>query len=163
VDQESEPCGCPAAPIVSVADAGVSGGTPAAPGSTVATEAAPKTAVEEHPFPAAVSAGLAPPSSPPQAPAGVPHAQVSTTMSYGQGGSSDGTGDTSSTVASAKTATPPSTSNAPTAPAATTDASPTTAATSTVKAEAAPPPPAPPPSGVFHSIGRFFKKLFGGH
>jgi hypothetical protein len=31
------------------------------------------------------------------------------------------------------------------------------------RAQAPPPPPAPSTGNVFHSIGRFFKKLFGGH
>jgi hypothetical protein len=167
VDNEHEPCGCPAAPVVSVADAGVTGGVPAAPGSTVAAEA-PKTAAEQHPFPAAVSAGLVPPSAPPQAPAGEVHAQVSTTMSYGQGGSSDGTGggDAGSAAVTTKSAVPASATSATSAPgaSATTDTSTgPSASPATVKAEAPPPPPAPPASDVFHSIGRFFKKLFGGH
>jgi hypothetical protein len=167
VDNESEPCGCPQAPVISVADAGVSGGTPAAPGSTVATESAPKSAADQHPFPAAVSAGLAPASTPPQTPAGVVHAQVSTTMSYGQGGSSDGTGgDTGTTATAAKGATnapvenTAATSAVESAPAKSAD---TSASAPAVKAEVPPAPPAPPPSDVFHSIGRFFKKLFGGH
>ena len=86
VDHESSACGCPPEPVVSVADAGTTGGTPAAPGSAVAA----KSAEEQHPFPAAVSAGLAPAASVPQAPAGVVHAQVSTTLSYGAGAGSSG-------------------------------------------------------------------------
>src|SRR5580765_2851716 len=82
VDHEREPCGCPAEPVVSVADAGVSGASSTAAGPGTVVSDATKTAAEEHPFPAAVSAGLAPASPlPPQAPAGQVHAQVSTTMS----------------------------------------------------------------------------------
>jgi len=161
VDNESEPCGCPAVPVVSVADAGVQEATPATPGSTVAA----KAASEQHPFPAAQSAGLAPVSGPPQAPAGAVHAQVSTTMSYGNAGSNTGAGDTNGvaapskgTAAEPKTAEPsasanvlePGSSSAP------------EAAASAGRAEA-PPPPATPTPGVFHSIGRFFRKLFRGH
>lgn len=36
------------------------------------------------------------------------------------------------------------------------------AAAPSVRAEAPPPPPAPPPHDVFHAIGRFFRRLFGG-
>ncbi|QNI36562.1 nuclease [Edaphobacter albus] len=161
VDNEREPCGCPAAPVVSVADAGVTGATPAAPGSTVAA----KTAAEQHPFPAAVSAGLAPTSGPPQAPAGTVHAQISTTMSYGGEAGSANTGDGGSSGGSTTVPVASGTS----APASNVATTPTTtpedasASTATAKAQAPPPAPAPPPSDVFHSIGRFFKRLFGGH
>jgi hypothetical protein len=164
VDNEHEPCGCPPEPVVSVADAGVTGATPAAPGTIVATEPS-KAAAEQHPFPAAVSAGLAPATAPPQAPAGAVHAQISTTMSYGTGGASDGTGSdtaatgTSTTPAPAKsTATPAPSNAAVNAP----SAEPATA-TTTARAEAPPPPASPAPHDVFHSIGHFFKKLFGSH
>ncbi|MBS1820490.1 MAG: nuclease [Acidobacteria bacterium] len=158
VDNESEPCGCPPEPVVSVADAGVSGGTPAAPGAPVA---AAKTAAEQHPFPAAVSAGLAPGSAlPPQAPAGQVHAQVSTTMSYGVGSNTNGSvaaGDPGVSTADAK--------NVPAAPSpqgATAAASTPAALETAARAQAPPPPPAPSTGNVFHSIGRFFKRLFRG-
>src|SRR5215469_12810158 len=77
VDHESSPCGCPTEPVVSVADSGVTSSNPAAPGSAVSN-----SAEEQHPFPAAVSAGLAPSNPVPQAQPGVFHAQVTTTMSY---------------------------------------------------------------------------------
>jgi hypothetical protein len=161
VDHESEPCGCPAEPVVSVADAGVTGGTPAAPGSAVAAQAA----AEQHPFPAAVSAGLAPVGTLPQAPAGEVHAQVSTTMSYGEGsgaasagaGSDAGSAGALAKNAAAGTAAQPDTKDA--ASAKTDGSMPETAG----RAQAPPPPPAPSAGNVFHSIGRFFKKLFGGH
>jgi hypothetical protein len=165
VDNEHEPCGCPPEPVVSVADAGVTGATPAAPGSIVASEP-PKAAAEQHPFPAALSAGLAPASAPPQAPAGTVHAQVSTTMSYGTGGASDGTGSDTATTEAATAPAPgkstvtlaPSTARTVSAP----NQEPPTS-TATTRAQAPPPAPAPPPADVFHSIGRFFKKLFGSH
>jgi len=158
VDNESEPCGCPAEPIVSVADAGVTSGTPAVPGSAVAT----KTAAEQHPFPAAVSAGLAPASSLPQAPAGQVHAQVSTTMSYGEGNNATGAsgGDIGPAGASAKTvASGSSITGAKDASPAKIDAATQETAS---RAQAPPPPPAPSAGNVFHSIGHFFKRLFGG-
>ena len=54
VDHESSACGCPPEPTMSVADALVH---PAAPGDA---RDARRRAAEQHPFPAAVSAGLAP-------------------------------------------------------------------------------------------------------
>lgn len=161
VDNESEPCGCPAVPVVSVAEAGVQGATPATPGSTVAA----KAAAEQHPFPAAQSAGLAPVSGPPQAPAGAVHAQVSTTLSYGDAGSNTGAGDTNGVAAPSKvTAAEPKTGE-PSASANVSEpgsSSAPDAAASAERAEA-PPPPATPTPGVFHSIGRFFRRLFRGH
>ena len=150
VDNESSACGCPAEPVVSVADAGTTSATPAAPGSAVAA----KSAADQHPFPDAVSAGLAPLPSVPQAPAGVVHAQVSTTLSYGaagSGGTDSGTDNQAGTVGSVTSQTSRSTAspNASEIPAAGT-------------AQAPPPQPAPPPSDIIHSIGHFFKRLFGG-
>jgi hypothetical protein len=163
VDNEHEPCGCPPAPVVSVADAGVTGATPAAPGTIVSSQG-PKTAAEQHPFPAAVSAGLAAPSTPPQTPQGEVHAQVSSTMSYGTGGASDGTGsDTTAPGGSAASAPATSTTTPSASNTAPNEAKAEPATSTTARAEAPPPPPAPPPGDVFHSIGRFFKKLFGGH
>lgn len=126
VDNESSPCGCPAATPaagMSVADALL------APGSA----ASPQTAEAQHPFPAAVSQGLAAPPPTPQATPGTAHAQVATTLGF----SGDGNGTISGTPAAGT----PSTASTPT---------PT------------PPPPAPPPSGFGHRLGRFFKRLFGG-
>jgi hypothetical protein len=66
VDNESSPCGCPAEPSTEIA-----GGSEFGLGGT-----------KDHPFPVAVSQGLAPAPPVPQAPEGVVHAQVSTTLSY---------------------------------------------------------------------------------
>jgi hypothetical protein len=131
VDNESAPCGCPPVPVVSVAAAGVTSATPAAAGSTVAK------ASEQHPFPAAISDGLAPAASVPQAPAGVVHAQIATTLSY------DATGEKTP----ASTAPPESAASTPQSP-------------EGAKAQT-PPPAAPPPSDAGHWIGRFFRRLFG--
>jgi len=158
VDHESSPCGCPPAPVVSVADTGVtSNGTPAAPGSTVGG----KTAAEQHPFPAAASAGLTPTGEIPQSPPGVVHAQVATTLSYGAG-AEGGVGMVSGTPANAvgsDSGTPSAAGLAPTGPA---PADTTGTAAPAVATAQAPAPPAPPPAkDLVHSIGRFFKRLFG--
>ena len=160
VDNEREACGCPSTPVVSVADAGVKGETPAAPGSTVAA----KTAAEQHPFPTAVSAGLVPTSGPPQAPAGTVHAQVSTTMSYGgeAGASNPGDGSSNGSPATAgASGTSASSPDTPTMPASTPDKA--SAPIGTAKAQAPPPAPPPPAGNVFHALGRFFQRLFGSH
>jgi hypothetical protein len=88
VDNETSPCGCPAAPSeqgMSVAEALLR------PGATEGT----KAVEAQHPFPADVSQGLAPPPPVPQAAAGAPHAQVATTLGF----SGDGSGSISGTPA----------------------------------------------------------------
>jgi hypothetical protein len=74
VDHESSPCGCPAPEprTMSLAEASL-----APNGDGKAADPA-----AEHPFPAAVSAGLAPAAEVPQAPPGEVHAQVSTSMTF---------------------------------------------------------------------------------
>ena len=67
VDHESSPCGCPDEKGVPVADALIAPATAAA---------------VQHPFPVAISEGLAPEAGVPQAPTGEVHAQVSETLSY---------------------------------------------------------------------------------
>jgi hypothetical protein len=73
VDHETIPCGCPDAATGSIADALLAGGS----GST--KNPAPQ---EAHPFPAAVSEGLAPVPEVPQAPPGQVHAQITDSLSY---------------------------------------------------------------------------------
>ena len=126
VDHETSPCGCPAPPQpgMSIADALLSAPTHEA---TPSTEAA-----AQHPFPTAVSQGLAPAPPIPQAPAGVAHAQVATTLGY----TADGAGTISGTPAPSSSLTPP-----PNPPAL---------------------PPSSPPAGFAHRVGHFFKRLFGG-
>jgi hypothetical protein len=140
VDNESSPCGCPAEPVVSVADAGVSTDAEhaAAPGSAVAAN----RAAAAHPFPAAVSEGLAPGAGVPQAPAGAVHAQVEATLSS--------SGNDSTTVPGGASGAGSGTAGAGDAAAGT--------------AEAPLPAPAPVPSskGLGHRIGRFFRRMFGG-
>ena len=69
VDHESVPCGCPEG--MSVADALLAPGA----GAAAATPA-------QHPFPAAISEGLAPEADVPQAPPGQVHSQVTDSLSY---------------------------------------------------------------------------------
>lgn len=116
VDNESAPCGCPAAPPVSVADSSA---------KTAGSLAA------QHPFPEAVSDELAKPTVP-QETLGVTHVQVSTSMSYDgtKPQTADSEADSSATKASA------------TAP-----------AQAQLKKG----------KGFGHSIGHFFKRIFGRH
>jgi len=155
VDHESSPCGCPSEPVISVADSGVTSSTPATPGAAVS----PKAAEEQHPFPAATSAGLAPPSSVPQAQPGAVHAQVTTAMTYnaGEGAPQNATSSTASGIASPSVSkpTPAAQPQSPTPAAA-------VPAQTVDTAQAPPPPPAPSGGHVFRSIGHFFKRLFSG-
>jgi hypothetical protein len=73
VDSERSPCGCPPPLAVSVAESGATGPRTARPGEPVA---------EAHPFPEAVSQGLAPAPAPPQLPPGKTHTQVDLTLTY---------------------------------------------------------------------------------
>lgn len=129
VDNEASPCGCPQPPVVSVADAGVTSLTPAAPGSKIDST----TAAAQHPFPAAISDGLAAPTVP-QATPGVTHVQVATALHY----------DAAKDGRVAKTAD--------------VGAAATTGETATVEA---PPAPKAKGKGFGHAVGHFFKRLFG--
>ena len=129
VDHESSSCGCPPEATMSVADALLH---PVAPGEVGTVE---KPAAEQHPFPAAVSAGLAPPSAVPQAPAGAAHTQVSAALSSGEG--ADSVAEPGAAAEKAPTSAP---------------APPVVAA----------PQAAPPKHDLAHAIGRFFKHIFGG-
>jgi hypothetical protein len=135
VDHESTSCGCPPEPTMSVADALLNPGA-AGNGGTA------KTAAEEHPFPAAVSEGLAPVAAVPQAPTGVVHAQVAATLN--SGGEPD---STTEPVAAGGGVTAAG------------------VARGTVVGGAAAPLPAAQPvapkRGVFHAMGRFFRRLVG--
>jgi hypothetical protein len=147
VDNESSACGCPPVTVISVADAGVTSATPAAPGSPITQ----KTPEQQHPFPAAVSAGLAPSTElPPQAPPGEVHTQVATSLHYDAGekraAPAGAPADSASDTTAGKTSTPAA---PPVQPA-------------TVTAQAPPPPAAVPAKDLVHIVGRFFKRLFGG-
>jgi hypothetical protein len=135
VDHERSSCGCPPEQTtMTVADALVNGGM-GAPGDASKTAAA-----DAHPFPAAVSAGLAPEAMPPQAPSGTLHEQVSATLS------SSGGADSLAEPAGGAAAKPDAT---------------TTANTAQGTAAAAP-AATPQKRGFGHAIGRFFKRIFGG-
>jgi len=134
VDHESSSCGCPPEqPTMSVADALLH---PAGSGNSTTGDpaTAEKPAAEQHPFPAAVSAGLAPPTAVPQAPAGSAHTQVSAALSSGEG--ADSVAEPGTAMEKAPASTP-----APSVAAA---------------------PQAAPKHDVAHAIGRFFKHIFGG-
>ncbi len=151
VDHESSSCGCPpeaaGEPTMNVADALVHAAAAGA-GSSTSSAAAPKTAAEQHPFPAAVSEGLAPAASVPQAPLETLHSQVSATLS------TDGTPDS--------TVEPVPAAAAASAPAAATTTSAAALPTSAVSATRQIAPSAPaPPKDVFHVVGRFFRRVFG--
>jgi hypothetical protein len=133
VDHESSSCGCPPEPAMTVADALLNAGNAGTPGDA-------KTAAELHPFPAAISAGLAP-APIPEAPAGALHEQVSATLNSGN--SPDSTTEPPGTP-EAKNTTTPATANAPQS-----------------TTEASPPAATPPRHGFAHAIGRFFRKIFG--
>jgi hypothetical protein len=143
VDHESSACGCP--PVISVADAGASTDAEhaAAAGSTVAAKP------DEHPFPTAVSEGLAPAPGVPQAAPGIAHAQIAATLSYPAKGDSTGAAEGSSTSgavgqgASSSTATP-------------------AVAVAEVKVQAPAGPEAPGARSLGQRIGHFFKRIFGG-
>lgn len=88
VDNESEPCGCPAAPAISIASAGTSSANNiAAPGQSIANTATNTSAATnaDTAFPIAESEGLAPPPGPPTQPVvaiGQRHVEVATTLVY---------------------------------------------------------------------------------
>jgi hypothetical protein len=79
VDHETTPCGCPDNGM-SVAEALLAPGI--VPGQGEKDAPVQAAAQEAHPFPAAVSEGLAPAAEVPQAPAGQVHTQMSDTLSY---------------------------------------------------------------------------------
>jgi hypothetical protein len=135
VDHESSSCGCPPEPVMTVADALLNPGA-------VGNGGTAKTAAEEHPFPTAVSEGLAPVAAVPQTPAGAVHAQVTATLNSG--------GEADSTTEPAPVAGSQTTASAAGATAAGGAAAPLPAAQ-----------PAAPKRGVFHAVGRFFRRLVG--
>jgi hypothetical protein len=134
VDHESSSCGCPPEQTMSVADALVNS-------SATGGAAGEKPAAEQHPFPAAVSAGLAP-AAVPQAQTGAVHTQVSAALSSGGGVDSltEPVAVKDGAAPDAKSAAGATTAQAPPQPAA-----------------------APKPSkDIVHVVGRFFRRIFGG-
>ncbi|MGO8720969.1 MAG: hypothetical protein ACLQMO_17405 [Acidobacteriaceae bacterium] len=172
VDNETQPCGCPAPPVVSVASAGVPaepGNAVAKPGEAVAAKPAENAENPTHPdgpsstpadtaFPLAESEGLAPPPAAPTKPVVPPgeiHSEVTTTLSYTAPKQTVPTGTPSGM------ATPESAATVATAPVPGFGPSVDTGPEAIAEA---PPVPQPKPqhkSGFFHKLGRFFAKIFG--
>lgn len=144
VDSETSPCGCPDDPgspgnrdqspdaLADSRPAASTGRKPTGPASRMETQAA-----RQHPFPVAISEGLAPTAEVPQATPGVVHTQVSESLSYNaQAGAQD---------------TPPATAQTDSRTAAAPIGSSTSSAAST---------PMPPKRNLVHRIGHFFRRLF---
>jgi hypothetical protein len=132
VDHESSPCGCPDDKGMPVADSLLASGTSAGLGAKAVPPASQPAsqAAAQHPFPVAISEGLAPVAEVPQAPPGVVHAQVSDTLSYNAQPSaqaSSGAAETPGGTRALSSVTPTS---------------------------------APPVNDLAHLIGRLFHKLF---
>ncbi len=154
VDHESSSCGCPRPDALVLAGKGKQGN-----GKVQA--AAPDS------FPEAVSQGLVKPTPPQQtATVGEVQTQVSSTLAYD--GKTNAVSGPPGEVTTAASIAPPATA-APAPGATTTAAVPAgkaasadaaQAPTDVHVAESAPPPAGPNP---FRAIGRFFRKLFGGH
>jgi hypothetical protein len=149
VDNEAEPCGCPAAAPVVVAET-TNAARPVAAGPAAAAPA--KTAAEAaNPFPLAQSEGLAKtPAAPvkPVVPVGVAHAEVAAPITYDAAA-------TPNPAAPAAAGAEPAALSAAKAPAAVeTDSEP-------MNAEIAPVRAAKTHRGFFHSVGHFFAKVFG--
>jgi len=191
VDNEPEPCGCPAQPPPPVSVASAAPGIllngsrtpepkpvakPSLPVSkpaqldTKPAESAatiplggPSSTPADTAFPLAVSEGLKPPPTPPAQPAvppGTPHVQVNVPITY-------------DAKATPNPAAPEAAGPPPPEPAVA-EATPAPAVPSTSpQPEAVPQQSASAPKpvkvkaensgGFFHSIGRFFSRLFGGH
>lgn len=149
VDDEKELCGCPTP--VSVASAGTSGDTPAAPGARVG---GPSTTPSDMTFPLAVSQGLAPPPAKAETTPGEVHAMVTVPLTYN--GATGKTGDPADlAVAGAAGAEIPPTP-APVAALAidSKQVDTTIAATPEKKTHSE-------SRGIFHRIGHFFSRVFG--
>ena len=138
VDRETSPCGCPEPKGTSIADA-LAAPPRAKTGPKPAVPAPAPPPEQQHPFPVAVSEGLAPPEDVPPPPG--PHPPVTDALVY----------IAPASVIQDPDALPPqdqpnSSLSPPPAP--------------------APPPvsqPGPPPKDLVHIVGRFFHKLFVHH
>jgi hypothetical protein len=176
VDHEPEPCGCPAIPAVSVANAGATGGNPAKPGQPVG---GPSSTPADTAFPIAESEGLAPPPKPSPAPVNQTHAQVTVPLTYNgehpaaapdaapPAAAPEPSATASSSSSPAPAASTPSTAPSPSSPAPQaastppTPSSPSTEVASAPSATVAPPQQPVHQGGFFHSIGHFFARIFG--
>ncbi len=142
VDNEPEPCGCPATPVLSIASANApSTGKIAKPGTTTANAAATTNA--DTAFPIAESEGLAPlpglPTKPVVAPGQV-HVEVATTLTYD--------------------ANHPPPANATASEAAASPGHASGGAAGSAAATTQAPQPKPSSGGIFRHIGHFFKQIF---
>jgi hypothetical protein len=169
VDNEAQPCGCPAAPVISVASAGSTaepGKAVAKPGQAVATKPAetsenvggPSSTPADTAFPLAESEGLAPPPAAPTKPVvppGETHSEVTTTLSYIAPQQTVPTGTPSGM------ATPESAATVATAPVPGFGPSVNTGPVEVSEARPVPQPKPQHKSGFFHKLGRFFAKIFG--
>jgi hypothetical protein len=169
VDNEAQPCGCPAAPVISVASAGSTaepGKAVAKPGQAVETKPAetsenvggPSSTPADTAFPLAESEGLAPPPAAPTKPVvppGETHSEVTTTLSYIAPQQTVPTGTPSGM------ATPESAATVATAPVPGFGPSVNTGPVEVSEARPVPQPKPQHKSGFFHKIGRFFAKIFG--
>ncbi len=162
VDHETQPCGCPVMPAISVAGTGTSSTQPAKPGAAVAAAPSavggPSSTPADTAFPLAESEGLAPPPALPTKPVVQPgeiHSEVTTTLSYVAPKQTVPTGTPSGMAtpqSAATTATAPAPGFGPTVSTGTNTAP-------APRANAAPKPNHSP--GFFHKIGHFFARIFG--
>lgn len=179
VDHETEPCGCPVAPAVSVASSGVSSPNAAKPGQPVG---GPSSTPADTAFPLAESEGLVPPPAPatqPVVPAGQAHAEVTVPLTYnGEHPAAVPTATLDRAAATSGAASPVgSNGTEPGPPPRTTNnalantsaknaglpqvSAPATSA-SAPAAMAVPAPEKHSSGNVFRRIGHFFSKIFGG-
>jgi hypothetical protein len=178
VDRESSPCGCPEPKGMSIVDAMVA--PPSAKTGSKSVVPAPQPPPEQqHPFPAAVSEGLAPPEDVPPPPPG-PHPPVTDALLYIAPASVIQDPDalppqdqpnSSLQPPPAPAAPPVSQPGAPSgAQAALLAPAPAPVPPPVSGPKSGPPPPAaasaaaePPPKDLVHLVGRFFHKLFVHH
>jgi hypothetical protein len=143
VDNETEPCGCPATPPVAVASAAAPEKNPAQPGLPAV---GPTSAPGNNTFPIAVSEQLVPPPSPaskPVVPTGEAHAEVTVPLIY----NGEHPAATPSPQIAAENAVPPTPASG--VPPASVASQPSGGQAATGK-------------NFFHRIGHFFSRIFGG-
>jgi hypothetical protein len=182
VDHEPESCGCPVAPVTSVASTGNSGSNPVPPGQHVG---GPSSTAADTAFPIAQSEGLAAPPTPrnvPAVPSGQTHAQVTVPLAYNGENPPSGPAEPPSPEPTLNPDAVPAPA-ATVSPAAAPASAPPVMATSVVPVQPSPsiqeapqespqtevasapviPSTKPPPSGgnFFHRIGHFFSRIFG--
>jgi hypothetical protein len=119
----------------------------------------PAQAAEQHPFPVAISEGLAPVAEVPQAVPGQVHAQISDTLSYNAPAKSPASAPAGITPAPSAAASRGKKARAA-KPAAPAPAAPAPAPAAPAPSQSTPAPP-PPAHDLAHVVGRFFKRLFG--